>query len=109
MVEHRAMKYQLVIQFRGDRLEDFDALVALEDRLIEDLGSSAKVDGHDFGSGTANIFIFTTDPALTFWRARQILQTAGRLQSVTAAHGEADGNDYTVIWPKDSKTPFSFL
>lgn len=103
------MKYQLVLQFRGESLQDFDALVALEDRLIAELGTSAKVDGHDFGSGTGNIFIFTSDPDITFWRARQLLQREGRLQSVTAAHRPVHGNDYTVIWPKDCKTAFSIL
>lgn len=103
------MKYQLVIQFSSDSLADFDALVALEDCLITELGISAKVDGHDFGSSTANIFIFTTDPALTFWRVKQVLQQEGRLESVTVAHREANGNDYTVIWPKDSQIPFSIL
>jgi hypothetical protein len=103
------MRYQLVIEFPAESLADFDEMVALEDRLIADLGTSAKVDGHDFGSGTANIFIFTTEPEMTFWRVRQRLQQEGRLQSVTAAHRPVDGNDYTVIWPKDSKTPFSIL
>jgi hypothetical protein len=105
----RTMKYQLVIQFRGESLADFDALVALEDCLIAELGNSADVDGPDFGSGTANIFIFTTDPALTFWRVRQVLQHEGRLPSVTAAYRDVTGNDYTVIWPKDSPTPFAIL
>ena len=103
------MRYQLVIQFPAESLTDFDEMVALEDRLIADLGTSAKVDGHDFGSGTANIYIFTTEPEMTFWRVRQRLQQEGRLQSVTAAHRLVDGNDFTVIWPKDSKTPFSIL
>ena len=103
------MKYQLVIQFRADSLANFDAMVALEDHLIEDLGRSDKVDGHDFGSGTANIFIFTTDPALTVWRIRQVLHQTGHLPVVTAAYRATDGNDYTVIWPKDSSTPFTLL
>jgi hypothetical protein len=60
------MRYQLVLQFRGDSLADCDQMVALEDRLIEELGRSAKKDGHDCGSGETNIFIFTTDPAATF-------------------------------------------
>lgn len=103
------MRYQLVLQFRGDGLADFDALVALEDRLIAELGTSAEVDGHDFGSGTGNIFIFTSDPDLTFWRGRQLLQREGRLQSVTAVHRPTDGDDYTVIWPKDCQAQFSIL
>jgi hypothetical protein len=99
--------HQLVLQFCGDGLSDFDALVALENRLIDDLEGSAKVDGHDFGSGTGNIFIFTSDPDLTFWQVRQILQREGRMSSLTAAHRPVDGDDYTVIWPEDSQEPFS--
>jgi len=32
------MKYQLIFQFRGDSLEDFDAMVASGDQLITELG-----------------------------------------------------------------------
>ena len=97
------MRYQLVLQFRGDSLADYDEMVAIEDRLIEDLGQSAKVDGHDCGSGETNIFIFTSDPTATFWRVRQTLQREGRLQSVTAAYREADGESYTVLWPEGQR------
>jgi len=94
------MKYQLVLQFRGDSLADYDAMVALEDRLIGDLGHSAKVDGHDCGSGETNIFISTSDPVATFWKIRQMLQGEGRLQGVTAAYREVAGGKYTVLWPE---------
>jgi hypothetical protein len=94
------LKYQLVLQFRGDSLADFDAMIALEDQLTKDLGRSAKVDGHDCGSGETNIFIFTSDPAATFGRVRQTLQRAGSLQSVTAAYREVAGEIFTVIWPE---------
>jgi len=43
------MKYQLVLQFAAASTEDFDRLVALEDRLIGELDDLATVDGHDFG------------------------------------------------------------
>ena len=49
------------MQFRGDSLDDFDAMVALEEELTEELGDSADVDGHDVGSGETNIFIYTSD------------------------------------------------
>jgi hypothetical protein len=62
------MKYQLVLQFFGDSLQDYDALVALEDRLIEALESAHVVDGHDFGSGEMNIFVHTNDPIAAFAR-----------------------------------------
>ncbi|HWF20445.1 MAG TPA: ABC transporter [Verrucomicrobiae bacterium] len=65
-----ATKYQLVLQFQGDTLTDYDAMIKLENLLIKKLGHSAKVDGHDCGSGETNIFIFTFDPALTFLQSQ---------------------------------------
>jgi hypothetical protein len=100
------MKYQLVLQFRGDSLEDYDAMVALEDTLIEALHDSAKVDGHDVGSGEVNIFIFTNEPVKTFQQAKLVLEQRGCLDSVSAAYRLADGEDYTVIWPGHSQQKF---
>lgn len=37
-----AMRYQLVLQFTGDTLVDYDVMIALEDRLSDDLGHSAQ-------------------------------------------------------------------
>jgi hypothetical protein len=101
------MRYQLVLQFRGDSLADYDQMIALEDRLIEDLGHSAKVDGHDCGSGETNIFIFTTDPPTTFRRVRQTLEQDSRLDAVTAAYRQVDGEHYTVLWPEGSTQEFT--
>jgi hypothetical protein len=100
------MRYQLVLQFRGDTLADYDQMIALEDRLNEDLGHSAEVDGHDCGSGETNIFIFTSDPAATFWRVGQSLKQEGRLEAVTAAYREVEGEQYTVLWPEGSAGEF---
>jgi hypothetical protein len=103
------MRYQLVLQFPGDALSDFDAMVALEDALIEDLGHSADVDGHDCGSGETNIFIFTPKPELTFATVRQRLEQEGRLSSVIAAYRPADGEHYTVIWPVGAAHDFKIV
>jgi hypothetical protein len=103
------MRYQLVLQFRGDSLEDLDATVALEHELIEQLGESADVDGHDVGSGETNIFIFTSDPAATFSRARPVLERRQQLKSVTAAYRDAEGERYTVIWPEGSRREFRVI
>jgi hypothetical protein len=99
--------YQLVLQFHSDSLQDFDEMVALEDELIEQLGDSADVDGHDVGSGETNIFIFTSDPATTFRRARPVLESRRKLQAVTVAYREVEGESYTVIWPVGSKRKFA--
>ncbi len=100
------MRYQLVLQFRGDTLADYDQMIALENRLTDDLGDSADVDGHDCGSGETNIFIFTSDPAATFRRVRQTLEHEGRLGVVTGAYREITGERYTVLWPEDSVQEF---
>ena len=100
------MQYQLILQFRGDSLADYDALIALEDELTEELGDSADVDGHDVGSRETNIFIFTSDPAATFHRVRPVLERMLHLQAVTVACREVDGEQYTVIWPEGSQGEF---
>jgi hypothetical protein len=98
--------HQLVLQFRGDSLADFDAMVALVEDLTEQLGNSADVDGHDFGSGETNIFIFTSDPAVTFDQVRPVLERRQQLQAVTAAFRQVSSEDYTVIWPEGSQKRF---
>ena len=100
------MDYQLVLQFRGDSLGDLDAAIALEDELTEVLGDAADVDGHDVGSGETNIFIFTSDPAAIFHRARPVLERRQQLQAVAAAYREVEGEHYTVIWPEGSREEF---
>ena len=105
--DHPSMRYQLTLQFRGDSLRDYDALVALEEELTEELGDAANVDGHDCGSGETNIFIFTSDPAATLQRVRPVLERTAHLQSVTAAFREVDGERYTVLWPTGSPREFT--
>jgi hypothetical protein len=101
------VRYQLVLQFRGDTLADYDQMIAVERRLTEELGDSADVDGHDVGSGETNIFIFTDDPAATFRRAKPLLQSMDRLEAVTAAFRDVDGEQYSVIWPEGSAEEFN--
>lgn len=103
------MDYQLVLQFRGNSLSDFDAMVALEDELTEELGDSTDVDGHDFGSGTGNIFILTPEPTATFQRIRPLLERREQLQAVTVACREVEGEHCTVIWPESSGADFTMM
>ena len=105
------MRYQLVLQFRGDSLADYDEMIALEDRLIEKLGRSAKVDGHDCGSGEINIFIYTADPAATFWLVRQSLEAESQLDSMAAAYrpvqaGRQPCERFTVLLPENATKEF---
>ena len=102
------MDYQFVLQMSGELAEDLDSLIDLEDRLTEVL-TDADVDGHDIGSGQANIFILTSDPRGTFLAATPVLQKANQLDNLTAAYREPDGEAYTVIWPTGSTKVFKIL
>lgn len=93
------MKYQLVLQFRANSIADYDEMITLEDELIERLGSSAKVDGHDCGSGEMNIFIHTDEPNKTFEAIRPVVAERKLIEELTVAYRERAGEDYTVIWP----------
>jgi hypothetical protein len=97
--------HQLVLQFPAKSLRDYDDLVALEQQLAAELGDS-KIDGHDMGSGEANIFIITSDVQQTFRELVPVLQRTGRLPGVTAAYRHTDEHRYHVLWPKDSQREF---
>lgn len=98
--------YRLIIQFRGSRYEDYHAMAALEERMSEDLGQSAKMGTFEIGRGGATIFINSSDPAATFARVRKSLQREGLLQAVTAAYHELTSQEYIVLWPEDSNERF---
>lgn len=99
------MKYQLVLQFSAGSLSDFDEVVKLEDQIVKLLQQQADVDGHDFGSGEANIFILTNEPGPVFERLLPLLEMdKSRLSAV--AYRDRDGEDYTVLWPVGSKRRF---
>jgi hypothetical protein len=100
------MKYQMVLQFRGDSLADHDQMVALEDGLIAALRDTASVDGHDVGSGETNIFILTDDPKATFRQVKLVLERMGRLTDVRAAYRPVDGERYSLIWPEGDAREF---
>jgi len=98
--------FQLVLQFRPWGSTQFDKLVELETRLIEALEGVGNVDGHDMGSDEANIFILCSDPAVTFSCCLPIVEQAGLLAILSAAHRPRDGEKYTRIWPKDAASSF---
>ena len=101
------MLYQLVLQFRSDSLEDLDAIVELEDSLIEQLGQAAEVDGHDIGFGEINVFLYTSNPADTFASIQPILARASLLSGATVAYRRTDATEWTVVWPQHSGNTFN--
>jgi dsDNA-binding SOS-regulon protein len=93
------MKYQLALQFPANSIDAYDEMIALEDDLIEKLGSSAKVDGHDCGSGEMNIFIHADEPKKNFATIRPVVAKRKMIENLVAAYRERTGEEYTVVWP----------
>jgi len=90
------VNYQLVIQLSGD---DLDALVRLEEAVVERLGDLGDVDGHDIGRGEMNIFIFTDNPRRAFDRIRPTLTGA-----FAAAFRQVEADSYVVLFPPGLKS-----
>lgn len=97
------MKYQLVTQFQATSMGEFDQLVAFEDSLTETFEGFAIVDGHDFGSGTFNIFVHTDEPTTTFERIREFVKIQERQYLMRVAYRDFSADDYTILWPPDLK------
>jgi hypothetical protein len=93
------MRYMLTLQWPASSIEDFDALLELENALEQALGASAEVDGHDFGSGQMNVFIYTDTPDHAFAKAQASLGGTATWDQVRAAYREVTGEDYQVLWP----------
>jgi hypothetical protein len=93
---------QLVLQFPARSIDDYDAMVEMEEALIDALGDRADVDGHDFGQGEMNVFIWTEDAPRTFGLAQTFLAGNPLMSSLAAGYREQDGEVYVPLWPEDS-------
>src|SRR5690348_4131005 len=91
--------YQFVVQFQVSSLGDYDAIIAAEEMLREELGNIGRVDGHDAGSGEMNIFIFTDHPKLCFQAIQQIFRARNFERDMKVAFRKCDEEDYTILHP----------
>jgi|HubBroStandDraft_6_1064221.scaffolds.fasta_scaffold153102_4 hypothetical protein len=98
------LKFQLVLQWPVSSMNDYNEMVNVEDLLIERFTKRCEVDGHDFGSNEANIFVNTNDPRRTFEEIRTILSGHKLWPDTRIAFRQIDGNEYTVIWPEGATT-----
>ncbi|MCB1521988.1 MAG: hypothetical protein KDJ37_15650 [Hyphomicrobiaceae bacterium] len=99
------MKYQLVIQFddgADDLIEQIDALEAV---LADVLDGIAEVEGHEVGTGTANLILDTDNPKKAWSKAEASVESAteegGLTLNAVAYRDYDDEDDYTVLWPSD--------
>ena len=98
------MKFQLVLQFSTAEMEQFDALVALEEDLIQNLPATSEVDGHDFGSGEFNIFIVTDQPREAFEVAQALITIESFRDQLKAAYRQQGKEEFVILWPEHLET-----
>ena len=98
------MTYQLVLQWSASSINEYDAIVAVEDELIDAMPEGSEVDGHDAGSGEMNIFIRTNAPVHVFNALKSVLADSGLLASARVAFREQSKSAYTVLWPEGLKS-----
>jgi hypothetical protein len=87
-------------KLRALSMDDYDAMVGVEEALIERLPAGSEIDGHDVGSGEINIFIHTNDPARTFEEVRSVLCHHEVWANIRAAYRHLEATEYIVIRPK---------
>jgi hypothetical protein len=97
------MKYHLVLQWPASSVDDYDAMISIEDTLIEGLPSNSEVDGHDAGAGQIDIFIRTDEPTKTFEDVKRILEGSDAWADIRIAYRDLERDEYTVLWPKSLK------
>lgn len=93
------MKYQLVLQLPAASIKDYDAMIELEDAIIESLGGIGDVDGHDAGSGEMNIFVLTDQPQAAFERIKALLGTRDFMPDLKVAYRGIGTNAFVVLHP----------
>ena len=93
--------YILVLQWPARSEADYDDLIAMEDQLLAELSEAhGMVDGHDFGSGEMNIFVYTERPVEAFEDARTSLGSWSRWADARVAYRPLDANDFVILWPR---------
>jgi len=79
----------------------YDKLIEFEGCLIEALGRTVVVDGHDIGSDEMNIFILTDDPLAAFKLVQQTDEATRPEGKMRAAYRSVDEEDFVCLWPPD--------
>jgi hypothetical protein len=95
-------KNQLIVQLPVTESSDFDALINVEETLIQAFSQNnlAEVDGHDIGEGKFNIFIFPNGswgPVIE--RVQAFLKLRGVLNEALIVKRLKSSERYVVVWP----------
>ena len=92
--------YELVLSFRGPRVETEDEVVEIEDALVELLDRGEAWNGHEMRA-TRDVSILTPDARVTFARVEPFLVRAGLIDHVTASARPLADDRFVILWPRD--------
>jgi hypothetical protein len=99
------LSYELVLSFRGRKVETEDEIVEIEDALFELLESGEAWDGHEMRAASRNLSVFTPDAQATFARIAPFLSSAGLIDHVTVAARPLASDTFVTLWPRSGE-PF---
>lgn len=100
---------QLIVQLPFLSLKDWDALVHVEETLIQAFSQNncAVVDGHDAGQGKFNIFIYPKGAwAPVLERVYAFLKLRGVLHKAVIAKRLKVSEKIVVVWPEGFEGKF---
>ena len=103
------VRNQLIVQLTIANVSDYDALVRIEDTLIQafEQNRCAVVDGHDIGQGRFNIFLHPTGPWVpVIERVQAFLKLKGILDRAVIAKRLKGSGRTIVVWPKNYSGTF---
>jgi hypothetical protein len=103
-------KNQIIVQFEATSTADFDRCRSIEDSLWQAFTQSSDdgvVDGHDFGQGKFNIFIFPRAWGSALERVKAFLELRGALDDVVIVKLHAKMDRYEVVHPPNYSGKFS--
>jgi hypothetical protein len=91
---------QIVLQWLTDESKDIslDQVWAIEDTLEAESEGLFEVDGHDLGSGTANVFLYARDADAVVGKVLR-LYLAGRLRPGMRV-GVRQNDSYLPVYPR---------
>ena len=97
--------YELVLSFRGRKVETEDEVVEIEDALFELLEGDEAWDGHDLRAAARNVSLVTPDARATFERIVPFLSRAGLIDYVIVAARPLATDTFVTLWPRSGE-PF---
>jgi hypothetical protein len=92
--------FELVLSFRGRKVETEDEVVEIEDALFELLEAGESWDGHELRAASRDVCVLTPDAEATFARIAPFLSGAGLIEDVTVAARPLAGDTFVTLWPR---------